>query len=142
MKHLSLSILACLLFFNNTCDHKSTQTDVVQIAFGSGGGVTGFVKRYELSKSGKLTLSEGRILASKEGKLLKMLSKKEMREISKKLELLKPQEIKFNQPGNMSYFLEVVKSDNTKNEIMWGGSEQAVPAKVKEFYDFLMTKVK
>ncbi len=142
MKYLALSILVCLLFLNNTCDHKSTQSSTVNITFGSSGGMTAYIKRYELSPSGKLMLREGRIVANKESKLLKTLSKKEMHEISKKLELLKLEEIKFNHPGNMSYFLNIVTKDSTLNEITWGGSEQAVPGKVKGFYEFLMTKVK
>jgi hypothetical protein len=140
MKLLFFCSFVCLMFFNSTCQPKNKLGDVAKVAFGSSGGVTAFKKQYELIASGKLTLIEGQITGNKNSKYVKTLSQKEMREIAKKLESLKLEEVKFNNPGNMSYFLNIIKNDSTKNEITWGGSD-TVPPKVREFYEFLLSKV-
>jgi hypothetical protein len=140
MKCLLLTIV-CLLFCNATCQNDSSTSKIARVAFGSSGGIAALQKRYELSSSGELVLLEGILMSKKEIKTVKKLSKSEMSEVSKRINALELENLKLNNPGNMSYFLEVLNSDSTKTEIIWGGGEP-VPTKVKECYEFLLSKVR
>ncbi len=106
-----------------------------QIAFGSSGGVAGFMKEYNVLDNGQVFLSKG---MSGEWKELEKLKKSTTREIFNKSEALGLSTMKFSHPGNMTYHL-TVKQPSQSNEIQWGESGITPPDGIAEFYAYLIS---
>lgn len=106
-----------------------------QIVAGSSGGVTGMIREYSLLDNGQLFISKG---FDGEWKEVKKIEKKKTQDIFNKATAIGLETIIFSHPGNMTYYL-IMKSPSRKNEVRWGETGVAMPEKVKEFYDYLMT---
>ena len=106
-----------------------------QIVAGSSGGVTGMIREYSLLDNGQLFISKG---FDGEWKEVKKIEKKKTQDIFNKATAIGLETIIFSHPGNMTYDL-IMKSPSRKNEVRWGETGVAMPEKVKEFYDYLMT---
>ncbi len=104
-----------------------------QIVVGTSGGVTGMMKEYILFDNSQLFLSKG---IKGEWRELTTLKKATTRQIFKKAADLGLSTLKFNHPGNMTYYL-IMKQPPRSNEIRWGESGILPPDGVSAFYDYL-----
>ena len=129
---MSLLFSGNLLFANNL-DSISEQA---YVSIGSGGGFTGLTTEYHLFKDGNVykfnSLENQKVWVKK-------LNKKEMKCVFKKLDALHLEDMDYNHPGNISYFIEK-RSGEKVNRITWGGSG-TTPEKPQAFYEFLMSKI-
>jgi hypothetical protein len=132
-----LSIFLLLGFVQ--CTHKIAvdKMPTNQLIFGSGGGVTGFVKEYAM-------LEDGRILArSDDGKQYKTVvtvKGDDLANLKSGMAMLDKQA--FNEPGNMYYFIETKGQMTGKAQrLIWGGTTIAPPTELSDFYKKLMAFV-
>ncbi len=102
------------------------QSGIESITFGGGGGFTGETKSYTLTAEGKL---------SEKGIDMKNVESKEMKEVLKKAIDLRT--YKLNQPGNMSYFIEIRTKDEV-NRIVWPYGSEKADERVTSLYKDLM----
>jgi hypothetical protein len=113
-------------------------TDINSISFGSGGGFTGAVTKYQINSKGEVV--EIKTL-EKTSHQLKKINKNELKTINKKINKLSGEQLKFNHPGNLYYFIEFEK-DKKKINITWGDPAFNEPKEVKELYEYLNTLIK
>jgi hypothetical protein len=106
-----------------------------QIVVGSSGGVTGMMKEYVLLDNSRLFLSKG---LKGEWKEIRTLKKSTTKEIFNKAEELKLNTLKFNHPGNLTYYL-IMKQPPRSNEVKWGESGISPPDGISTFYEYLIT---
>ena len=106
-----------------------------QLIFGQGGGITGEVKKFILLENGQLFTTSS---LTKEQKELPPLSAKQGKEIFGDLRDLSLNEIDFNHPGNLYYFLEE-KNHEQHHRVTWGDPNHQVPKKISTFYHQLKT---
>jgi len=117
--------------------HYTPKTyDGQEIKAGTSGGVTGMIKEYVVFDNGQLFVSNG---LKEEWKALPKLKRSLTREIFSRAEESDLINVRFNHPGNMTYYL-VMKQPPRIREIKWGETGVSPPAEVKAFYDYLMTK--
>jgi hypothetical protein len=93
-------------------DPENTKEEFV--AFGSGGGFTGRVSKYYLTKKGTIYTKEGDIM-SKIGSAPKAMTA----QIFSNYQKTDMANLKLNEPGNKYYFVEMNLADH-KNNIKWG----------------------
>lgn len=108
-----------------------------EIVFGSGGGFTGQGAEYHLDAMGNLTMTES--LTGNTTNLGK-IDKSDLKKIYRKLSELNLAEIKYNQPGNMYYFIKEINKNET-HKVIWGNIDQPVPPGIQEFYDMLIASM-
>lgn len=101
-----------------------------QLIFGSGGGVSGGTVSYILLENGQLFKLNSLL---KDTVALQKLSKKEAKDLFRELEELHIEQIDFNHPGNLYYFIEN-KQGNKNHRVVWGSNEHPPPSSVKNFY--------
>lgn len=130
--------ITTVLFFS--CKTKATKEspDSGRIHFGSGGGFTGAVKQYTLSKDGRLWQTDS-IKGSKvelspirPGKAMKFF---------KKLEDLRFFEKQFNNPGNIYYFIQFEESGK-QHQLTWGLPGEKIDPEMDNFFKELMSLIK
>jgi hypothetical protein len=128
-----------IILFNSCMSQNSLfeSKKNIQIIFGSGGGFTGKIMEYTLHENGDIFLNN--TLKNNNNKI-KTLSGVETKEVFSKLKSIDLNNIKFNHPGNMYYFIKV-KSKKSLHEVIWGDNRYTTPNEVKDFYKFLMTKI-
>jgi hypothetical protein len=105
-----------------------------QLIVGSSGGVTGMLNEYVLLDNGQLFQSKG---LKGEWKELRTLKKSKTKEIFAKAAELKLATVKFNHPGNMTYYF-TLKQPPRSNEIKWGESGVQPPDGIDAFYELLI----
>ena len=93
------------------------------------------LKEYVLLDNGQLFLSKG---LNGEWKELAKLKKSKSKEIFNKADEVKIGTLKFNHPGNMSYYL-ILKEPPRSNEVKWGETGVTLPDGISAFYDYLLT---
>jgi len=135
-KILTLLIFLPALFACKTTHYTPKTYTGQQITAGTSGGVTGMMKEYVIFDNGQLFVSKG---LKGEWKALLKLKKSQTREIFSRAEELDLINVKFNHPGNMTYYL-VLKQPSRTSEIKWGESGVTPPEEVLSFYEFLMKK--
>jgi hypothetical protein len=131
-------LLLCLLpalFSCKSAQYTPKNYGKSQLIIGSSGGVSGMIREYSLLDNGQLFLSKG---VKGEWKALKKIKKPETHEIFNKVDDLGLATLKFNHPGNMTYYI-LIKQPPRSNEIKWGESGVKTPEAIKEFYNYLMT---
>ena len=118
---------------------KNQVTAYRTLHIGSGGGFTGAITKYTILPDGKVmkihTLNE------KEPSYYKTLSENEMKQTHERLKRLDFENIQFNAPGNMYYFI-TMEYDETEHTVKWGDHRKKVPSQVQEYYDFAMQILK
>ena len=128
---MNIKFLLFILILNSCASSKTTiKTGIKEILFGNGGGFTGEMKTYKISADNKIY---------ENGKLIKTLLSKKTKTLFKKAKYLK--QIKFNEPDNMYFFIEIISNDNG-NRIVWGSNSKTVDKKVSEFYKELISTIK
>ncbi len=132
------SIALVVLILSNCSVNKSLNNKLVnEITFGSGGGFTGAVIKYQIKSSGEITK-----INSIDNKtiLLKTINKRKFREINKKVNKLTETQLKYNQPENIYYFIEI--DNGVKTIITWGENNKEAPLEIKQLYAYLSTLIK
>lgn len=133
MHHIILlSVFISLFACNGTKEIGGA--DVLSIKFGTGGGFTGEVTTYEISSDGHLNL-----LGQNTNKFIKKINKQDVHQIFDEAFVLKT--YKFNEPGNIYSFLEILSKDTT-NRITWGVGSTTLSTDVSKLYDKLISLTK
>lgn len=101
------------------------------IIIGSGGGITGGYTTYKIAPNGQLTLTQTH---PNKTQGLRILTAEEMKKIHAAFNQLNFESLNINQPGNMTYLLEMQTLDGKKQELKWGNVNFKVPANVQAFY--------
>lgn len=96
------------------------------------------IKEITLLGNGQCFMSKG---VTGELKELKEIRSSDTHKIFKKAEELELSSIKFNHPGNMTYYL-ILKTPPKSNVVKWGESGISIPPDIKEFYDYLLSVFK
>ncbi len=132
------SIALLVLTLSNCSMNKSLNKNLVnEITFGSGGGFTGAVIKYQIKSSGEVTrfnTIENKTL------LIKQIDNRELRNINKKINKLTETQLKFNQPENLYYFIEL--DNGVKTIITWGENNKEVPLEITQLYTYLNKLIK
>jgi len=132
---LAMSMTA---FKTITIKKEINLTDINLITFGSGGGFTGAVTKYQINSKGEILEIK---TFEKTTRQIKKISKNELKTINKKINKLSGDQLKFNHPGNLYYFIEFEK-EKKKINITWGDPTFTEPKEVKELYEYLNTLIK
>lgn len=133
-----LLILFTLTITLSGCkSNEKVQRDLskVQILVGSGGGFTGFYTEYKILGTGKVER-----YTSKDEKTAAIgnVPIDSIRVWVNELDRMNFYGIELNQPGNMSYYLELTEPEK-KNRIKWGSATP--PAAVQSLYDRILFAV-
>lgn len=123
---LCLSAISCKTQQSFT---PSTFDDAI-ISFGSGGGFTGKVKSYQLLSNGQFFKSAGTDSNPDEIVSVKERVCAQMFDNFMSLGLM---DIQLDDPGNLYKFIRYKKGDEN-HHIQWGGKNEPVPQKLKDFF--------
>ena len=135
MKTLIIMILSVLTFSCATQKQtKNMTTTFIEIKFGSSGGFTGMTNEYLLKQDRKVYKNLSDTLS-----LINQIENSEIQSINKQLAELDFENLKLNEKGNMTYFIEVHTS-TYKNRITW--SDQTQNDTIKQFYKSLVKTLK
>ncbi|GAI20042.1 unnamed protein product [marine sediment metagenome] len=104
-----------------------------QVIFGKGGGFTGKWTYYYLLENGELYKNDG---FEKEYEKLKNIDRKKVKEIFNRITEINFENIKFNHPSNMTYFIEFKNKDKA-HRVSWGNVLNPPPIKIKELEQLL-----
>ena len=107
------------------------------ISLGEGGGITGAYTMYVISPTGNVQMVE---TASGTNKSVKILNKAEQDEIYGELQMLNFEDIKYNKPSDMTYYVTVQDID-LNHTVRWGSKQQDTPQKVVQFYDNIIKTI-
>ncbi len=132
------SIALIFLTLSNCSVNKSLNNKLVnEITFGSGGGFTGAVIKYQIKSSGEITK-----INSIDNKtiLFKTINRRKFKEINKKVNKLTEAQLKYNQPENIYYFIEI--DNGVKTIITWGENNKEAPLEIKQLYAYLNILIK
>ena len=132
--------MAVLIFSSTTvfqsCASKNkiskSKVSFETIYFGKGGGFTNLIEKYVLKENGAVYK-----LTEAEEQEINRIKKSQLRKIDQKLITLDFQSISLDEPGNMTYFMEV-KSDDHSNELAWNDATD-FPG-IKDFYNMLVSE--
>ena len=132
------SIALIVLTLSNCSTNKSPIKNLVnEITFGSGGGFTGAIIKYQIKSNGevlKFNTIENKTI------LVKQINNREYKEINEKVNKLTETQLKYNQPENIYYFIEI--DNGVKTVITWGENNKEAPLEIKQLYTFLGTLIK
>jgi len=132
MKTLFFMVFCFLTLSCSTVKNRPESVrGITEISFGKGGGFTGMTDEYIITgKAEVLKIVNG------ERTSINQLRKKDVREISKRIDEMKFKDLKLSDRGNMTYFIEV-KANKFTNRVTW--SDLTDVPEIKELY---MTLVK
>ena len=126
-------IIAVLTF--SSCASTKIVSDIQAIRFGSGGGFTGEIKKYQLSPEGELST-----ISDQDTILYKKLSKASVRDIMTSAEAIKSLEL--NEPENMYRFIEIDYNKSSTKKLVWGLGYKDLPVQVDSLYNSLTALLK
>lgn len=119
-----------VLFFNSCVLSKIEKTEIIEVKFGSGGGVNGQVKSYRLLPSGKIYENEIFLKKINSKKVLMLYNQ------AKKVNMLK-----YFKPDNVNLFIEI-KTNAKTNRIVWAYGSTTIDNDVIILYSTLLTIIK
>lgn len=129
MKLLVVSMF--ILFFTSCSTSKMlSDSEIKNISFGSGGGFSGNINKYDLNNKGHLINSESSILKVNKDKLNSLYTQAE--------NLLN---YDYRTPRNIYNFITISTNSDT-NHIVWGHEDLDVSIKVKQLYEDLQQLIK
>jgi hypothetical protein len=134
-KLIAVGCILTMLFSCKSTNFSPKNYSESQLIVGNGGGVSGMIREYCLLDNGQLFTSKG---VSGQWKAMRKLKKTQTREIFNKVTNLGLSTLKFDHPGNMTYYF-IIKKPPRSNQIRWGESGVSTPEGIKTFYDYLMT---
>ncbi len=128
--------LTGLLFLMFSC---SMQKEVYEhnphlLSFGTSGGFTNQTVSFKLFSDGKLWKIRG---LQKDSSLLKQLKNSQTKKLFKQAYSLGIDTLKYDEPGNMSKFINF-KSNKFDNKIIWSGKNE----RLDSFYNSLLEATK
>lgn len=126
VKYLKLLILLNLCFLFFACKPVS---EIQSFEIGKGGGFTGKYDIYQLNINGEVySLNSGNSV------LLKKISGKTMKLLFEELEKLRLQDIQFNEPGNITFYIRYIFQEKPV-EVKWGSSKKSPPPAVSAYFE-------
>ncbi|MCB0654020.1 MAG: hypothetical protein KDC85_22265 [Saprospiraceae bacterium] len=141
MKNLFLLLFASLLtglFFASCRTTYTTESfPEKQLFFGSGGGFTGMVTEYLLLDNGQLYKHP----APEVYEELDRIKKKKAESLYAQYDSLGLDNLMFNQPGNIYYFIRMVNGEN-ENYLSWSDERPLPEVEMMDFYKSLMETVR
>ena len=136
MKNILLLSFASILLFSYCANPKKmmNNTSIDRIYFGKSGGFTNIPMEYVLFEKGQLYKMQN-------GNLLKIqkISRRQLETIDSLLADLDFKQLIINEPGNITYFIKVVKREYEK-EVNW--SDSSDDNILKELYNILLATIK
>ena len=134
---IASSIMILILLLAG-CSKKITMEKMpaTQIIFSSGGGFTAQVKEYCLLENGKI------VEKSKDGQefdVLTTIDRDKATQCFNVSKTFKLDEMQFNEPGNMYYFITIRSKSKTENKIVWGNKSKPVSSEVAALHKMLMS---
>lgn len=139
---LALLFGLALILLYSQCKSTEVQSpelfDKRKITFGAGGGFAGTITQYCLLENGQLFGKNSKML---EWQSMDTLKKATVKQYFKQIEHLNLLNVKFNRPGNWSYFMTI--TDGPKDhKIQWAPEQKPPQAGVETFYNILYENVK
>jgi len=129
-----LLIASTMLFAcKSTKDAVKNTEHPSYILFGNGGGFTGKTTTYQLAKSGQIKKQSGIKSAFNSHSTVESAVCTQIFESIDKLEL---KDKSLNDPGNLTYFIEI-HQDGTVHRLAWGGTSQEPDSAVRGFYNLM-----
>ena len=120
---------------------ESLSTDnnnIKRYAIGKGGGFTGDYTEFILNENGKVYKYDYKYDREV---YYKDLEKVDLHYFLEKIEELGLEGIDINQPGNISYYIEVKIGQNSINKIVWGANLYYPPKELVAFHDEIFKKL-
>ncbi len=131
-----LMIICCFFSFFSCKTYDSPDNyPERQIVFGSGGGFTGKVQSYTLLENGQLFHHNGISNTTKE---LEKIDKTKAKDLFNKLSKADIENTKYDDPGNMYYFVKS-KKGTKEHSVTWGGQKGKTPEACNQLYKELMS---
>ncbi|MGB1206841.1 MAG: hypothetical protein ACPG5B_14425 [Chitinophagales bacterium] len=100
------------------------------ISIGEGGGLTGAYTMYVILPTGNVQMVE---TLNNTNKSVKILNQAEQAKIYNELQALNFENIKYNKPSNMTYYV-TVQDVGLNHTVRWGNKQKDTPKKVEQFY--------
>jgi hypothetical protein len=135
-KMASSIILLVLLLAGCSKKIAMEKMPATQIIFGSGGGFTAQAKEYCLLENGKI------VEKAKDGQefdVLTTIDRDKATQCFSVSKTFKLDEMQFNEPGNMYYFVTIKSKSKAENKIVWGDKSKPVSSEVSTLYKMLMS---
>lgn len=122
----------------SSCSNKilPEKMPTTQIIFGSGGGFTNQIKEYSLLENGKI------VEKATDGTHFNVITTVEQDKAEQCFNICKSfklDELKFNEPGNMYYFLTIRSHAKEDNHIVWGDRSKPIAPEVATLHKMLMS---
>ena len=136
MKSLLIGLLLALPFVSCKTQKKIYTPETYDreiITFGSGGGFTGKVVKYQILRNGQMFTSS---MGSSQSNEMAGLDKKTTDQLFLNLINLKIPEMTLDDPGNMYRYISYSENGNV-HKVTWGGKNVEVPKSLKDYYKLL-----
>ncbi len=101
-----------------------------RFVIGWGGGFAGTYDEYHVYRNGMVKWKD---INTGNFTDLKNLEKDDVQNIFESLQRLEPEKISLNDPGNMSYYLQIPRGVKV-HRIAWGGGNSLVPEDLEKFF--------
>lgn len=139
MKKLLIALIVTLPFVSCKTQKKiytPENYDREIITFGNGGGFTGKVKKYSILRNGQMFKNSDSTTSGEASGEMVSLEEKVVEQLFLNFINLKLAETDLDDPGNMYKFINYQENGNT-HRIRWGGMNEEVPKRVKDYYKIL-----
>ena len=117
---------------------ENENNNMKRYAIGKGGGFTGDYTEYILNENGKVYKYD---FNYDREVYYKTLEKADLVYFLEQIEKLSLDGIDINQPGNMSYYIDVRIGKQSMNKIVWGDRQYYPPKNLVEFHNELFAKL-
>lgn len=117
---------------------KTDNNNIKRYAIGKGGGFTGDYTEFILNENGKVYKYDYKYDREV---FYKELDKVDLNYFLEQIEELGLEGIDINQPGNISYYIEVKIGQNSINKIVWGANLYYPPKELVTFHDEIFKKL-
>lgn len=139
MKALFFSSIIIMLFGCVSSENMNSENkNEKRYAFGKGGGFTGDYTEYILNENGKVYKYDYKYDREV---YYKDLEKVDLHYFLEKIESLGLDGIDINEPGNMTYYIDVRIGQNSLNKIVWGANLYYAPKELTDFHKEIFAKL-
>jgi len=130
-----IGLLLVLVFVSCSNKHVFYQQSQSYVFFGCGGGVTGEIRGFKITGSGRLTQG-GDINTEKA--ILRSVSKSELKGLEKLLSRDSLYRVTEDQSGNMTCFIDIYKKGQLVKQFKWVDGVGPKNQLVKDLYQYLI----
>jgi hypothetical protein len=130
-----------VVFFIFSCkpvDQVNTISNIKRYAIGKGGGFTGAYSEFILEENGKVYKYDFKYDREV---FIKNLEKVDLIYFLNKINNLALEGIEINEPGNISYYIDVRYGKSSLNKIVWGKNLYYPPNELVNFHKELFDKL-